>query len=75
MIAAVLLLLLMPIWHQVHGHNIHLRALRVVRPGTHVPETEHERLHAARSTMRRSAANAAWLVFMTLIIVVALIYS
>jgi len=25
--------------------------------------------------MRRSAANAAWLVFMTLIIVVALIYS
>jgi hypothetical protein len=60
----VLMGLVPPLTHQLIGHNLHRRALRLVWAGTSVPVTMHERKHAARPTHLRLAADAAWVAWM-----------
>lgn len=67
----LLLLLLVPGWHQIRGHNAYLRTLRIFQPGTVVPETEHEQHHQMMNAYRRAVATGGWLAFSALVIILA----
>lgn len=63
-VAVVLVLLAVPLGHQVHGH-------RLGRPSLH--HTAHERAHRARSRPLRLAADVAWLAYLAGVLAVALV--
>lgn len=63
-VAVILVLLAVPLGHQVTGH-------RILRPG-HEP-TAHERAHRARSRPLRLMADAAWLAYLAGVLTVALV--
>ena len=54
-LAAVLVLLAVPCWHQAVAHRVLSR---------HHAPTEHEQAHARRPMWLRVAANAAWLAYL-----------
>lgn len=63
-VAAVLVMLALPCWHQTAAH-------RIFQPG-HAP-TEHERRHAQRPTWLRLTADLAWLAYLVGTVAVGLV--
>jgi hypothetical protein len=63
---AVLLLLAVPAWHQVHSHHVHTRFLRAVSDphGPEVPPTQHERNHRSRPLAARIGADLFWVLYL-----------
>ena len=61
-VAVILVLLAVPLGHQVYGH-------RLGRPGR--PATRHELAHRARSRPLRLAADALWLAYLAGVLAVA----
>jgi hypothetical protein len=66
-VAVTLVLLAVPLGHQVIGHRVHLRLLR-----RYAPLTPHELRHATRSRPLRLAADGAWLAYLAGVLVLAL---
>jgi hypothetical protein len=64
------LFLLLPLYHQVHGHNLHLRLLLLVGRPVTLPTTSHETRHRGRSATLRLAADAGWLLYIACAIAV-----
>jgi hypothetical protein len=58
------LLLAVPAGHQVVGHKVHLKFLRLFQPGLAVPATVHEHNHASRSRAVRAVADLGWLAYL-----------
>lgn len=67
-----LVLLAIPIGHQLVGHRLLLR-LRSMWTGELVPLTSHEQKHAAHSAATRWAINTAWLAFMGFVLFLAVV--
>lgn len=66
-VAVTLVLLAVPLGHQVIGHRVHLRVLR-----RYAPLTPHELRHAGRSRPLRLLADGAWLAYLAGVLVLAL---
>jgi len=71
-LAVTVLLLTVPVGHQVRGHRIHRKFLRAVRGHSpEVPPTEHELRHDQRPMWRRLAVNLAWLGYLAVTLALA----
>jgi hypothetical protein len=66
-VAVILVLLAVPLGHQVTGHRVHLRLLR-----RYAPLTPHELRHASRPRSLRLAADLGWLAYLAGAVAVAL---
>jgi hypothetical protein len=68
-----LALLVIPAGHHIRSHRLHVRLVRAIWPGPAVPLTEHERKHAARPVHIQMTADLAWLTFIALVVVLAMV--
>jgi hypothetical protein len=71
--ALLLLGLFPPIWHQAKDHQVFRKLLRMVRPGTVVIMSEHERRHRERPVRTQRLANAGWLAYLAVMSVLILL--
>lgn len=67
--------LLLPLYHQVHGHNLHLRLLHLVGRPVTLPTTPHEARHRSRSATQRLAADAGWLIYIASALAVGYLFQ